>query len=90
MIATVPMEGSVHLFTDGSLPIFRVDGAVKVRLALDNEYIGSVSFAINAPVTNARATEMTFLLTGSYVRVQGEAMFDVPNETLLREVVDAL
>lgn len=90
MIAIVPMEGLVHVYDPSTIPVFRHDGAVKVNLTLDNKPIGWVMFVVNAPVTNARATEATYLLTGAYIRIQGEAMFDVLDERLLSDVVSSL
>lgn len=91
MIAFVPVEGLIHVYEPGiPSPEFKKGGAVKVNLALDNKPVGSVTFLVADPEENPRATEMTYLLTGSYIRVQGAAVFDVLNETTLHEAVAAL
>lgn len=88
MIAVIPVEGPVSTYNLAYSST--VQGAVKVNLSREGVHMGTVTFGINATPTNPRATEATYLLTGAYIRIQGEAMFDVPDETLLTEVLEAL
>lgn len=91
MIATVPVEGPIHVYEPGSLPMpFNVSGAVRVDLQREGVHVGWVTFSHTASQINPRATEATFLLTGAYVRVMGEAQFEVADEQTLRDVVDEI
>lgn len=49
---------------------------VTVSLNRDDTKAGTVTFSLDGP-TNDRATKITGMLCGSYVRVQGLAAFDV-------------
>lgn len=90
MIATVPVKGLVHVFTPGTIPLYGVTNRVIVHLGCDGEEgnVGSLTFDLFSSVVNPRATEMTYLLTGAYIQVMGEAMFDVHNEDLLTDALE--
>jgi hypothetical protein len=88
VIARVPVDAPVHIYEPGTLPFpLNLSGSVKVTLRRDKDLIGHVTFSHTASQINGRATEATFLLSGAYVQVTGEAEFDVANEVLLREVM---
>lgn len=87
MIAVMPIEGSPHVYTPGTLPIFSVRTPVRVELGSGDDKIGSVTFDLSATEANARATELTYLLAGAFITVQGEALFEVYDETLLHQAL---
>jgi hypothetical protein len=87
MIAVIPVDSYIRRFGPGEIPIFNVAAAVKVNLTRDNDFVGSVTFSHTADQINGRATEATFLLSGSYVQIKGEAMFEVPDGELLAQVL---
>jgi hypothetical protein len=87
MIATIGVEGHINVYTSGTMPVFNVSGAVKVQLNREGKYVGSVTFSHLATQVNPRATEATFLLSGAYTRITGEALFEVADEDLLYQVV---
>lgn len=88
MNVVIPVEGLVHVYTPGTLPLFSVQTPVRIDLGREGASLGSVVFGLHASPVNSRATELTYLLTGAYVQVQGEALFDVDDETLLTEALE--
>jgi hypothetical protein len=90
MIAVIGVVGGISRYPDGTLPVFSVNSAVRVNLARDGEHVGTVTFSHLASATNPRATIATYLLTGSYIQVQGEAMFEVDDTELLTQVLEEL
>lgn len=87
MIAVISPRGAINMYTPGSIPVFGVRGGVRVSLTRDGDTVGWVTFGLGEEEVNERATEATYLLSGAYVRITGEALFDVADGALLQEVV---
>lgn len=87
MIATVPVEGLYHVYGWGALPLFDYGGCVRIDLGREGEPVGTLVFKPNAVSPNPRATDVTYLLTGAYIKVMGEALFDVTSPELLMDVL---
>jgi len=91
----VPVEGLMELFIYDVDPIDELkkreqSALVSVVLNRDNDLIATVHYPFQDAEQNERATAITGLLCGSFVKVQGMAMFsglsDEAATRIMREV----
>lgn len=88
MIAVVGFGGNINIYTDGTLPIFAAGRPIRVELSRDNQPVGDMMFDLLSVDENPYATELAYLLSGAYVKVTGDAKFDVHDPALLLEALE--